>query len=62
MVEPLLSSSWIVAELNVLLLLVIPALKPPRVNEAVIARAATAASEATSASLLPPMWLIMAFA
>ena len=40
------------AELNVLVLLLIPALNPPRVDEAVIAKAATAASEATS-SLLP---------
>ena len=60
MVAPLVSSSWIVAELNVLVLLLIPALNPPRVSEVVRARAATAASEATSASLLLPMRLIMA--
>jgi len=58
-VVPLLSSSWIVAELNVLVLLPIPALNPLRVSEVVNARAATAASEATSASLLLPMRLIM---
>jgi hypothetical protein len=48
-----------VAELNVLVLLPIPALNPLRVSEVVNARAATAASEATSASLLLPMRLIM---
>jgi len=44
-----------VAELKVLVLLLIPALKPPRVDEAVMPRAATAANEARSAFLWLPI-------
>ena len=40
------------AELNVLVLLSIPALKPPRVDDAVIARAAAASKAATNAPLV----------
>jgi len=54
-VVPLDSWSWIVAELNVLVLLLMPALNPPRVDEAVIPSAATAARDATSADLCLPM-------
>lgn len=48
----MLSSSCIVAELNVLPLFVIAALNPPRVNVVVVARAATATRAATSPRLL----------
>ena len=51
MEPPLPSSSWIVAELKVLVLLLIPALNPPRVDDAVMPSAATAARLATRAPL-----------
>jgi hypothetical protein len=50
-----------VAELKVLVLLLIPALNPPRVDEAVIPKATVAAIEATSSLVCPPIRRNMVF-